>query len=132
MAKKMEFIKEILLTNGQTVKINTNLSLAAVKVARLEGLMSEDIIRDMMMIEVDPTQANFEDLENAPFLAYRNANPDGMEQEEFEEHLPFDLEMYGQIYGQIVANEARKKQMAEEFKKVTNGKKNKSKKNARK
>lgn len=127
MAEENKMIDEITLKNGQKVKISTKLSLAAMKIARSEGLISDTLIADMLQLEKDPTKMNFEDMENSPFIAYRNANPNGMSREEFEQLVPYDVDLFGQVYAGIISGEAQKKQMAENFKKVTNNKKKKPK-----
>lgn len=132
MAEENKMIDEITLKNGQKVKISTKLSLAEMKIARSEGLISDTLIADMLQLEKDPTKMNFEDMENAPFIAYRNANPNGMSREEFEVLVPYDVDLFGQVYAGIISGEAHKKQMAENFKKATNNKKKKPKRSYQK
>ena len=111
--------KKIELLDGTFVDINTRISLMAMRNAQKEGLFSKDYLQKMILADSDPSKMNFEDMENAPFVAYRNANPQGMTRDEFNDVLPNDMELFGTIYTEIIQGEAKKGSMAQGFKQVT-------------
>ncbi|SFH68605.1 hypothetical protein [Pisciglobus halotolerans] len=117
--EKKEPIKKITLTDGSVVDIKTNISLGAMKRAQAEGLFSKNYLQEMILADKDPSKANFEDMENAPYIAYRFANPGGLSRDEFNNLLPNDLELFGQIYAQIVSGGTNNAEMAKAFKKAT-------------
>lgn len=110
---------KIELIDGTFVDINTRISLWTMRQAQKEGLFSKDYLQQMILADSDPSKMNFEDMENAPFVAYRNANPNGMTRDEFNKMLPNDLELFGTIYAEIIQGEVKKGDMANGFKQVT-------------
>jgi len=113
-----------------TVNLNTTLTLFSMRKMQNEGLISKTFLSDMALAQSDPSKAKMEDMMNAPYIAYKNANPNGMTQEEFESKVNSNLEMCGELYGEIIAGEANKEKnklekdaMANSFRKVTSKKK---------
>ncbi|MEF2024789.1 hypothetical protein [Streptococcus canis] len=94
-------INEIELTNGQTVPINTRISLLDFQRAQREGLMSKHMLNDMIARRKGNSAFNANDYLNASFVAYRSAGG-AMTKEEFQAVCPFDLELLGTIFGQIM------------------------------
>lgn len=109
----------------ETVKLDSTLTLYGMRKMQNEGLISKNFLSNMAMAESDPTKANLEDMLNAPYIAYRNANPNGMTQEEFEARVDINLEMCGELYAEIIKGEIdnQKNGMANSFRRVTSKKK---------
>lgn len=114
----------------QTVKLDTSLTLFGMRKMQKEGLISKTFLTDMAMAETDPSKINADDMLNAPYIAYRNANPNGMEQDEFESKVNLNLQKCSTYYAEIIAGEASKEKnklekeaMANSFRKATSKKK---------
>lgn len=114
----------------KTVRLDTSLTLFSMRKMQKEGLMSKTFLSSMALAESDPSKANLEDMMNAPYIAYKNANVNGMTQEEFESKVNLDIEMCATLYGEIIAGEASREEnklekdaMANSFRRVTSKKK---------
>lgn len=101
--------------NQQEVILNSDISLGMMRKLKSEGLISKTFLNDMIKVENDPSLMNFDEMTNAPYIAYRNANPNGMTQEEFEDRFPNDMELQGLLYGEIVSGESKKAELANAF-----------------
>lgn len=97
-----EYITELVLTNGIVVPINTNLSLAQMKRYRLEGLISNDTMNNMLNGKVD-NFAEDKSITNAPFIAYKAAGGE-FGKDEFEELLPYEINTSMMIYAQLITS----------------------------
>lgn len=108
----------------RTVTLDTSLSLYFFKKMQQENLLSKNFIANLAMTESDPTKANYDDLLNAPYIAYRNANPNGMDKQEFESKVKFDMDMCSTVYADIIQGEQKREgAMANSFRRVTQRKK---------
>jgi hypothetical protein len=108
----------------KTVTVDTSLSLHFFKKMQDENLLSKNFVGNLALTETDPSKASHDDLFNAPYIAYRNANPNGMGKEEFESRLPFDIDVCSVIYTDIIRGERKKDgTMASSFRRVTQRKK---------
>ncbi|WP_312458685.1 hypothetical protein [Proteiniclasticum sp.] len=108
----------------KTVTLDTSLSLYFLKKMQQENLLSKNFIANLVMTEADPTKANYDDLLNSPYIAYRNANPNGMKKEEFEASVLFDMDMCSVVYADIIQGEQKRSgAMANSFRRVTQRKK---------
>jgi len=68
------------------------------------------------------------DMLNAPYIAYLNANPNGMSKEEFDSKIPIDIELCMEIIMEMLSGSIKAKpQLAQNFQQSTKNK-NKSKK----
>lgn len=101
--------------NQQEVILNSDISLGMMRKLKSEGLISKTFLNDMVKVENDPSLMNFDEMANAPYIAYRNANPNGMTQEAFEDRFPNDMELQGLLYGEIVSGESKKAELANAF-----------------
>jgi hypothetical protein len=128
-------IKYITLNDGQEVKLNTSLTLNAFLKAQEQGYFSKNILSAMMGIVTNsgvPSDAikgiGDTDMLNAPYIAYLNANPNGMSKEEFDSKIPIDIELSMEIIMEILSGNIKSKpQLAQNFQNSTKSK-NKSKK----
>lgn len=108
----------------RTVTLDTSLSLYFLKKMQQENLLSKNFISNLVMTQADPTKANYDDLLNSPYIAYRNANPNGMKKEEFEANVLFDMDMCSVVYADIIQGEQKRSgSMANSFRRVTQRKK---------
>lgn len=108
----------------KTVTLDTSLSLYFLKKMQQENLLSKNFISNLVMTQADPTKANYDDLLNSPYIAYRNANPNGMKKEEFEANVLFDMDMCSVVYADIIQGEQKRSgSMANSFRRVTQRKK---------
>ena len=103
-----EYIEEIELNNGVTVKINTNLSIGQMKRFRSEGLISNETMNNMLNGKMDDL-ATDKSIMNAPFVAYKAAGGE-LTQEEFEELLPYEIDTFMMIYAQIITSKRSQQQ----------------------
>lgn len=125
-------MKELTLINGTKVNINTKLTPWGLIQAQDEGLISKDFLaklaslsnakkEDMQAIMQNIPQT---DIMYAPYLAYKNANKDGMNKEEFLSSIYVDYGLFAEIYMDIVVgNMDHEKQMSQGFQKATGAKK---------
>lgn len=108
----------------RTVTLDTSLSLYFLKKMQQENLLSKNFIANLVMTEADPTKANYDDLLNSPYIAYRYANPNGMSKVEFESNVIFDMDMCSAVYADIIQGEQKRSgSMANSFRRVTQRKK---------
>lgn len=130
METKTEKKMTITLIDGNVVELDCNLSLFEMRKAQNEGLISKQFLNELMGASKDPTKMNFTDMENAPYIAYRNANPNNaMSRDEFFKLLPYDIEIAGDVFTRMIGGAANKQTMAQSFNKaVRSGKKGKGKK----
>ena len=105
----------------ETVILDPSLTLYTLRKMQADGLISKNFLRDLALASEDPSLANYDDLMNAPYIAYRNANPNGYSQDEFESKVILDIEMASHLYGAIMAGEQDREanKMANAFRKVT-------------
>ncbi|HFI0297010.1 TPA: hypothetical protein ACGO39_000047 [Streptococcus suis] len=103
-----EKITELKLLNGESVKIQTPISLYDWKKAKKDGLLTQNAFSAAMKNGGGKPNINDKDLENAPFVAYRAAGG-SMSKDEFEKAVVFDLETAGHIYQQIVQGNGQPK-----------------------
>jgi hypothetical protein len=128
-------IKYITLNDGQEVKLNTSVTLNAFLKAQEQGYFSKNILSAMMGIVTNsgvPSDAikgiGDTDMLNAPYIAYLNANPNGMSKEEFDSKMPIDIELSMEILMELLSGSVKTKpQLAQNFQQSTKSK-NKSKK----
>lgn len=108
----------------KTVILDTSISLYFLRKMQMEGWVSKTFIGNLALAESDPSKAGFDDMLNAPYIAYRNANPNGMTKDDFESKIKLDMDMCGALYAEIIAgNSAKNNTMANSFRKVTTRKK---------
>jgi hypothetical protein len=120
-------IKYIILNGGQEVKIDTSVTLNTFSKAQQQGYFSKDILSAMMGIVTSsgvPSDAikgmNDTDMLNAPYIAYLNANPNGMSKEDFDSKLPIDIEFCMEIFAEMISGNIKTKpQLAQDFQKST-------------
>lgn len=103
-----KLITEMTLLNGETVPIASAISLFDWKRAKKDGLFTQNAFAQAMRNGGEGLTINDKDIENAPFVAYRAAGG-SLSQPEFNKLLPFDLELAGRIYSQIVRGGKAKK-----------------------
>ncbi|HEM3964225.1 TPA: hypothetical protein U1V47_002009 [Streptococcus suis] len=103
-----EKITELKLLNGESVKIQTTISLYDWKKAKKDGLLTQNAFASAMKNGGGNPNINDKDLENAPFVAYRAAGG-SMSKYEFEKAVVFDLQIAGRIYQQIVQGNGQPK-----------------------
>jgi len=128
-------IKYITLNDGQEAKLNTGITLNAFLKAQEQGYFSKNILSAMMGIVTNsgvPSDAvkgiTDTDMLNAPYIAYLNANPNGMSKEEFDSKIPIDIELCMEIIMEMLSGSIKAKpQLAQNFQQSTKNK-NKSKK----
>lgn len=90
--------------NTYPVKVKTKLTLGQIKKLQLDGLFPKNILSMYAGLQNGETQGLDSDFfTNAPYIAYRIANPDGMSQEEFEDAFVFDMQLVSRIYAQLLA-----------------------------
>nr|WP_312986030.1 hypothetical protein [Clostridioides sp.] len=129
-------IKYITLNNGQEAKLDTSITLNAFLKAQEQGYFSKNILSAMMGIVTKsgvPEDAvnGIADIDmlNAPYIAYLNANPNGMSKEEFDSKIPIDIELCMEIIMEILTGNIKAKpQLAQNFQKSTKNKNNSKKK----
>jgi|GEM_PF-1496854 len=120
-------IKYITLNNGQEVKLDTSITLNAFLKAQEQGYFSKNILSAMIGIVTksgvpeDATKGITDtDVLNAPYMAYLNANPNGMSKEKFDSNIPIDIELCVEIIGEILSGNVKSKpQLAQNFQKST-------------
>lgn len=120
-------IKYITLNNGKEAKLDTSITLNAFLKAQEQGYFSKNILSAMMGIVTksgNPSDAlagiTDTDMLNAPYMAYLNANPNGMGKEEFDSNVPVDLELCVEIIGGMLSGNVKSKpQLAQNFQKST-------------
>lgn len=122
-------INEITLTDGKTVQINTLISLGQLKKFQNDGLISKTFMQDMVAAQSDPSKMSFDDMYNSAYIAYKNKNKDGMDYEDFQDVMPLDLELLGQIYAELINGKVKKHEMAKNFNQHANKQSSKSGKN---
>lgn len=103
-----EKITELKLLNGESVKIQTPISLYDWQRAKKDNLFSQNAFSSAMKNGKQNVNINEKDLENAPFVAYRAAGGT-MSKDEFAKAIVFDLEIAGRVYKQIVQGNGRPK-----------------------
>lgn len=115
----------IILKNGFRVNLDTDMSLRQMKKFKSKGLLDKNFIGKLALLEVNPKEFEMDDLENALYLAYLNAdNEVSYTQEEFESLVPYDLGFYGEIFSEMLQGETKKGEMQKEFIKKTSKKDN--------
>ncbi|WP_314068433.1 hypothetical protein [uncultured Vagococcus sp.] len=117
-------IHYIELRNGETAKLDTDVSLGKMKKFKKDGTLSPNFLGKLMLLESDPKSFETDDLENAYYIAYLNANSNPMPQDVFESQLNYDLEKATEFFSEIVGGSNKKGTMQKEFIKHTT-KKNK-------
>ncbi|MBC2106151.1 hypothetical protein [Listeria booriae] len=111
--------KNITLKDGTEVKIDPSLSLAAIRRAKNEGLLSKRFLNDLMAAENNPDKMNFDDMENAVYLAFRNANPtSAYTREQFEDLWTYNIQTAGEVYTAMLSGEIKNNEMQHAFKKA--------------
>ncbi|MGT2682994.1 hypothetical protein [Streptococcus porci] len=101
MSEQNELITRIELTNGEFVPIQTRISLADFQRAQKEGLMSKHMLNDILARRKGNSAFNANDYLNGVFVAYRAAGGE-LGYQAFLDVCPFDLELLGAIFGQIM------------------------------
>lgn len=96
-----KLITEIELTTGEVVAINTRISLLDFQKAQKEGLLSKHMLNDMIARRKGNSAFQPNDYLNAAFVAYRSAGGK-MSKDDFQAVCPFDLELLGTIFGQMM------------------------------
>lgn len=112
-------METIELNDGELVTVNPKVNALMLKKLRDgEGFKTKLIIGAMIkQEEIDEFV-----LIDAVFLAYRQANPDGMEYEEFLSKYDLDIEEAAPILMAVISKKGRQK-FSEGFEKRTNKKK---------
>lgn len=117
------------LDNGQIVKLDTDVSMQTMKVWKKNGLISKNFLGKLMVLEQNPTDFDTEDLENAIYLAYKNAdNETDYSLEEFNEQISYDLETAGKMLSEMVSGDSKKNSLRQSFIQATTKSKETSKK----
>lgn len=112
-------IETITLNDGEIVKVNPNVNALTMKRLRDEEGFGTSLILNAMMTKNEISEFAAMD---AAFLAYRQANPDGMKYKEFLGKIDFDLEQFLPLFAEVITKK-KKTKFAEDFKKKTNKKK---------
>lgn len=82
-----------------------------------------------MVLEQNPTDFDTEDMENAIYLAYKNAdNKTDYSLEEFNEQISYDLGTAGKMLSEMVSGDSKKNSLRQSFIQATTKSKEKSKK----
>lgn len=115
---------EIKLTNGQLVKIAEKFTVGQIKFLKKNNLIPKNYIQLILNGSSDISQMSIDEFDSLTYAAYVVANPvNPMDQEQFENLLPIDIERDFAILGSMIEQEKEESVMADEFKKVTNIKK---------
>lgn len=113
-------IHEIELNDGTKVNLKPDISIKKLRQFQREGLLPESLLDSFVNAESDPKKME-PYLINAAWVAYRNANPTSqMEQDDFEDQLPLDFELFGEILAEMVGGSAKADgKLAQGFKRST-------------
>lgn len=98
--KVNNLITEIELLDGSVVPINSRISIQDFTRAQKEGLLNKGFLNNMLKRQ-GASGVNAEDYLNAAFVCYRAAGGK-LAAEEFKSICPFDLELLGTIFGQMM------------------------------
>ena len=128
-------MNKIRLNTGEEVNINTQLTLANLRKAQDEGLISKsfisNIIKASMGGKVGVEDIDFDDatMINLPYICYKNGNG-SMDMDTFMSKMPLNLEIIGEVLCSVLASSTSKTEgnLANDFRKATPKKKNNGKK----
>lgn len=95
-----KLITEIELLDGTTVPINTRISIKDVLQAQNEKLLDKNFLNNMLKRQA-MSAIHSNDYINAVFVCYRAAGGN-MSVNEFRAVCPFDMEILGVIFGQMM------------------------------
>lgn len=136
-------INKLKLKNGQEIKVNSHISLGALRDAQVNGYLTREFITALIKISAKGNlgggQPNVDDLPlddvillDIAYLCYKNANPNGVNITDFLNLLELDINSLMTLYMELITNLIGKQgNMATDFKSVTpqprnnNGKKKK-------
>ena len=118
--------------NQLEVVLDTGLSIRGMRQMQDEGLISKTFLNELVLVEEHPEKMNFNDMMNAAYIAYANANPSGMSKDEFEDRFPNDITLLADLYSEIISGSAKSDDLVKDFKRATPNSKRKSKKKYRK
>jgi len=118
--------------NQLEVVLDTGLSIRGMRQMQDEGLISKTFLNELVIVEEHPEKMNFNDMMNAAYIAYANANPSGMSKDEFEGRFPNDITLLADLYSEIISGSAKSDDLVKDFKRATPNSKRKSKKKYRK
>lgn len=110
----------IVLMNGESIELETTLSIATMKRLREKGQMPKSILQNMTATgkEVN-TEEMIDDSAEAVYIAYINATEEPMEKDRLFELLPYDLITNMSIYGEVIGGPQLGKSFAESFSRYT-------------
>ena len=131
------------LLNKKKVKLDTKIKLRTLQIAENLEIISKGFLGRLLSMAIDSSQnsndafqnIDDQDLTNAPYLAYLNANlDDAMPYEEFSELLPANFMLFAEVYKSIVENSVDEDsyKLSKNFQNATPHQRNKSKKKYRK
>lgn len=136
-------IRKIKFTDGSEANADTSLSLWDLKKAQDDGYLPKKIIKKIGDISINYEKTkeidffDFEDDEifGATYVAYKKANENGLDYEDFLKKIILDLQTFIEIYMEILTLGAGivESELSKNFKAVTprNNKKNRKKKHRR-
>lgn len=136
-------IRKIKFTDGSEANADTSLSLWDLKKAQDDGYLPKKIIKKIGDISINYEKTkeidffDFEDDEifGAIYVAYKKANENGLDYEDFLKKIILDLQTFIEIYMEILTLGAgiAESELSKNFKAVTprNNKKNRKKKHQR-
>ncbi len=119
MTEEITSQQTIELNDGTELIVNPKINALTMWTLREKEGFKTKLILNAMIKQEDVDEITMID---AVFLAYRQANPDGMKYMDFLALYDFDLEEATPIFGAVVSRKARQK-FAESFKKKTKAKK---------
>lgn len=111
---------QIVLTNGSKVTLNTDVTLATMKKWKKDNLVSQNFLGNLVMLDRNPREFESNDLDNAYYLAYLNANNKKQyTQEQFENFLSYDIGVAGQLLSEMCSGQNKLDKLQESFKQKT-------------
>jgi len=100
-------IREIKLNDGKTVQVEPKISIHALRRFQKEGLLPESLLAKFVGAEKNPGDME-PYLINSAWLAFVNKNPNtSMTQDDFEDKLNLDFELFGQILAEMVSGSVK-------------------------
>lgn len=113
-------ITQITLNDGETVKVKPKISIHALRKFQSEGLLPKSLLQAFVGADKEPDKME-PYLINAAWLAYVNGNPGTtMTQEQFEDKLDLNFELFGKILVDMIGNVAESdNKLASSFKRST-------------
>lgn len=125
--------RKLTLTNGQTVTLNSDVSMSTMKKWKKDDLISKNFLGKLVILESNPKEFETDDLENAIYLSYLNGNnKSNYSQEEFEDLINYDISLAGELLSEMCAGTNKHHKLQETFKQATTKPKNNEKSRGKK